>query len=286
MIVEAAAIVGEKRRISQRFFPRENRKNDCRGVFSRLGSPSLPQKSPPPHCTSKGEKMRMRSGLALALSALGWALAYVSPQASAALSPIAPFYGEKFESFETKALGFYPTQPTAFDIFDGAGGMSGLTTGSIGVANLVSDTRGYEVTAKNGNFFAGTPIGALRIDLDEPTGAFGTWIANAGFLVIDPTATSAAGVAEFFANGVSLGTQPLSITVEKWIWHGWTSTTPFDAIEFRVGDVPQGAPYESVLIDALVASSSSSPMLVPEPASVALLVLCGKTLVGLRRRLI
>lgn len=224
--------------------------------------------------------MRTRFRVLLALLALASGAA----TASAVVSPIAPFYGEKFESFETKQLGFYPTDVKSYAIFDDQGGMRGLTTNSVGIANLVSDTRGYEITAHNGNFFAGTPIGALRIEFGDPVSAFGTWIGSAGFQIGNPNALTANGVAEFFSGSTSLGTQSLSVTVEQWKWHGWTSNTAFDAIELRVGEVPPGAPYESVLVDAMVASASSSPMLAPEPASLAALGLVGTALVRRRVR--
>lgn len=223
-------------------------------------------------------KSRIRSAAAAA------ATLFLSSAALAVVSPSQPFYGEAFESFELHNLGFYSTMPNPYPVFDGKAGLTSLTSFQIGVANIVSDTRGYEVTAHNGNHFGGTPIGAMGVVFNDPVGAFGLYLTNAGFLVGNPTATSTTGVAEFFdSTGTSLGTQPLSVTVEQWKWHGWTSTTPIKSIEIRVGEVPPGAPYESVLADAMVFDTSSTPMLViPEPASLAMIG--ALTLVGRRRR--
>jgi MYXO-CTERM domain-containing protein len=217
------------------------------------------------------------------LTACAAAIAASSSPGQAEINTIQPFYGEAFESFELHNLGFYNTVPSAYPVFDGKAAFTNSPANQVGVANVVSDTRGYEVTAHNGNHFAGTPIGALTITFDLPVGAFGTWISNAGFFVGDPTATNAPGVAEFYdANGFSLGTQPLDVTVEVWKWHGWTSTDPIKSIEFRVGNVPPGAPYESVLVDAMVFDTSSTPsVIMPEPAT-ALMLLAG--FAGVRRR--
>jgi hypothetical protein len=222
-------------------------------------------------------QMNMRQWLAACACA-----AAMAGSAAAEVSPIQPFYGEGFESFEQHALGFYNTVPSAYPVFEGKAGFTNFPANQVGVANVVSDTRGYEVTAHNGNFFAGTPIGSLTVTFDDPVGAFGAWISNAGLFLADPTATRASGIAELYdASGASLGTQPLDVTVEVWTWHGWTSTTPIKSIELRVGEVPPGAPYESTLVDAMVYSMSSNPaIVVPEPASA----LAGAVALALVRR--
>jgi hypothetical protein len=223
--------------------------------------------------------MKMRLWLAACA-----ALAVGASPGLAEVSPIQPFYGEAFESFELQNLGFYNTVPDAYPVFGGKAGFTNLPANQVGVANIVSDTRGYEVTAHNGNHFAGTPIGALTITFESPVGAFGTWITNAGFFIGDPTSTHAPGVAEFYdANGFSLGTQAFDVNVEVWEWHGWTSADPIKSIEFRVGNVPPGAPYESVLVDAMVYDSSSTPsVIVPEPASA--MAMLGGLVLARRRR--
>lgn len=210
--------------------------------------------------------------------------AVFAASASAQISPIQPFYGEGFESFELHNLGFYNTVPTPYPVFGGKAGFTNFPANQVGVANVVSDARGYEVTAHNGNHFAGTPIGALTITFTDPVGAFGLYISNAGFFVGDPNATETTGVAILRgSDGATLGEGNLSVKIEDWRWYGWTSTVPIKSIEFLVGNVPPGAPTESVLVDAMVYHTSNSPsVIVPEPVSA--LGALGTLLLVRRRR--
>lgn len=194
--------------------------------------------------------------------------------ARADIDPVGPFLGDGWESFEFVGN---PGSYTSVPILDGGANVSNPFAPVVIVAiSLYNFPNDIEVTAYNGNYFLGTPVGQMEIDFSTPIHAVGGYLTNAG-PGFETTDTSMFGTAEFLdAGGVSLGqAEPIELVFGEWMWHGWTSDQPFSTVRFTAGTYPPG---EIVLIDDLVYSLTP----IPEPTIAALAGLAGALL--LRRR--
>ncbi len=173
--------------------------------------------------------------------------------ASAAVTPIGEFTGEKFEGFEN----IYPPggYPGPIPIFNGFATMDDTLAHFCVIAYIWSG-QGGEVYPYDGNLFGGTVAGSTLFQFSEPVKQFGGFFTTVGPLP--------GGEVKFRdAGGNLLADLAIDVTPTVWGWQGWLSDTPIASIEVIGANVPSA----SMQYDDLQVS------VVPEPAALGLLAL-------------
>ena len=197
--------------------------------------------------------------LALTLICTGFAA-----NAHASITPIAPFTGESWETFEV--IGPLGPTPGPASIFDGQATIADQLAGMLMIANnLYSVPTDTSIIPYNGNLMGGLVTGFGAIDFHTPVTDFGGYFGTADVLQ--------GGLIMFFdAEGENIDSVPLQLTLGEWDWFGWSSDTPISRVEIYGSEAP-GSP---VVLDDLQVN------FIPTPATGALLGLAG--LVACRRR--
>jgi hypothetical protein len=182
--------------------------------------------------------------------------------ASAAITPISPFTGDKAEGFE--AIYSPGAYPGPIPIFGGDATMDDTLSHTI-VISYVWTGGGGQVLPYNGNLFSGGVAGPELITFNKGAYQFGGYFTSCGPL--------ADGTITFYDDeGASLGSMAMDYDPTVWVWQGWESDIPFYSVEITSANVPN----VSTQMDDLQVS------FVPEPATFSLLVL-GAGLLARRR---
>lgn len=167
--------------------------------------------------------------------------------AIAEVTPIDPFTGEAFETFE--AIAPPGGVPGPVDIFGGQGTANDTLANTLVIAaNLISFVTEEEIFAWNGNFMGLYPTGWTTYTFDQPAYSFGGYIGTADELT--------GGTARFYdESGALIEQLDFNLPLNDWAWYGWTSDVPFSKVEFQ-GDATPGKP---VVYDDLQVSFTPPP---------------------------
>lgn len=186
--------------------------------------------------------------------------------AHASVTPIAPFTGESWETFEL--IGPLGPTPGPAEIFDGQATIADQLAGMLMIANnLYSFLTDTEVLPYNGNLMGGLVTGFGVIDFETPVTDFGGYFNTADIL-------QGGQIVFFDADGQNISTETLNLAMDEWEWYGWSSDTPISRIEIYGNETP-GSP---ILLDDLQVN------FIPTPATGALLGLAGIAACGRRRK--
>lgn len=182
------------------------------------------------------------------------ALVAGAASASADITPVPEFVGERSEFFETGAPGGYPG-PMA--IFQGTATMDDSLAHIAVIAFSWSGPAG-SIFPQRGALFGGTVAGATLLEFSTPQRMFGGYFNTVG--------TLPGGVVNFRdGSGALIGTADLGVVPVTWVWQGWMSDVPFTSIEV----IGAGVPGISTQYDSLQVST------LPGPGALAMLGLAG-----------
>lgn len=181
--------------------------------------------------------------------------------ASAGVTAVPEFVGERSEFFETGNPG---TFPGPMPIFQGTATMDDSLAHIAVVAFNWFGPAGT-ILPQRGALFGGTVAGATLFEFSTPQRMFGGYMNTVG---LQP-----GGTINFRdGSGGLVGSAQLGVQPVTWLWQGWMTDAPFTSIEV----IGAGVPGISLQYDSLQVST------LPAPASAVLLGLAG--LATLRRR--
>jgi hypothetical protein len=169
------------------------------------------------------------------------------------VTPVPEFTGNLWEGFET--IGPIGGYPGPINIYGGQGTFDDTIAHFIQIAvSLYSFPNDTYIFPYDGNIMGGAVTGWATFGFSAPVTDFGSYIGTADVI---------SGGSVIFKDelGQTIYSEPLTINLGEWAWHGWHSDVPFSSVEIR-GAAQIGA--GPTVFDDVTAIT------VPEPTTLAL----------------